>query len=300
MARLSRPDLGKLKLGRRQPAANTRPAAKGPATTKGRAPTKSTAGTRGTTPAKGVKGTAGTKAAAAGKGSGAKGQPKAKGERWARLKQLRVAFDMTRKSDRRLVPYLLAALLGPIVVLVAVGLLIHHVVYLGALSVLIGLTLAMAVFGRRASKAMFSQVEGQAGAALAILQSMRGDWRVTPVVALTTSQDMVHRVLGRPGVILVGEGSPRRLGPLLGQEKKKVGRLVGDTPVYDVIVGDEEGQVELRKLQNHFVKLPRNITPKQVNALDTRLAALGGMKVPMPKGPLPKGARVPRGPKGPR
>ncbi len=270
MARLSRPDLGKLKLGRRN-----QPAAKAGTIAKGRP-----AGNPGARPK-----------------TGAKGAGKATAERWARLKQLRVAFDMTRKGDPRLVPYLLAALLGPLVVGVVVGVLIHHVVYLTFVSLLLALTLAMVVFGRRASAAMFSQVEGQTGAALAILQSMRGDWRVTPVVALTTTQDMVHRVVGRPGVILVGEGSPRRLGPLLGQEKKKVGRLVGDTPVYDVIVGDEEGQVGLRKLQNHFVKLPRNITPKQVNALDTRLSALGGMKVPMPKGPMPKSARTAGGAK---
>jgi hypothetical protein len=267
MARLPKPSLGKLRPGRRK--------ADGPAAKAGGRPKPTSAGK-------------------------AKGEGQAKPERGARLKQLWTAFQMTRRSDPRLVPYLLAALLGPIVGLVAVGILIHKVVYLSLVSVLIGLTLAMVVFGRRASAAMFAQVEGQPGAALAILQSMRGDWRVTPVVALTTGQDMVHRVLGRPGVVLVGEGSPRRLRPLLGQEKKKVGRLVGDTPVYDLIVGDEEGEVSLRKLQNHFVKLPRNITPKQVNALDTRLAALGGMKVPMPKGPLPKGARVARGPKAQR
>ncbi|MDP9219156.1 MAG: DUF4191 domain-containing protein [Actinomycetota bacterium] len=265
MARLSKPDLGKLKLGRKPG---------------GSAP----------------------KATAAARGGAAKKdkEAKPKAERGARFKQLWVAFKMTRENDPRLVPYLLAALIGPIIVFVVVGILIGHWLYLTFVGILIAFTLAMAVFGRRASKAMFAQVEGQPGAALAILQSMRGDWRVTPVVALTTNQDMVHRVLGRPGVILVAEGSPRRLRPLLGQEKKKVGRLIGDTPVYDVIVGDEEGQVGLRKLQNHFVKLPRNITPKQVNALDTRLSALGGMKVPMPKGPVPKGARVARGPKAPR
>lgn len=270
MARLPKPDVGKLRLGRKAPADGSKAAAGSNAAGKAAAGTKS------------------------------RGGAKPKAERGARLKQLRVAFDMTRKSDPRLVPYLLAALLGPIVVFVAVGLLIHHVLYLSFVGLLIALTVTMAVFGRRASAAMFSQVEGQPGAALAILQSMRGDWRVTPVVAVTTGQDMVHRVLGRPGVILVGEGSPRRLRPLLGQEKKKVGRLVGDTPVYDVIVGEEEGQVDLRKLQNHFAKLPRNINPKQVNALDTRLSALGGMKVPMPKGPMPKGVRVARGAKAQR
>ncbi len=228
----------------------------------------------------------------AGAKAGAGAKPKA--PRGERAKQIRAAFDLTRKRDRKLVPLMLLAFLLPVVAAVVVGLLAGHLVYFLVLSVFLGLTLAVVVFGRRASSAMFAQVEGQTGAALAILQSMRGDWRVTPVVAATATQDMVHRVVGRPGVVLVGEGSARRLVPLLGQEKKRVGRLIGDTPVYDVIVGDEDGQVSIRKLQNHFVKLPRNITPKQVNALDTRLSALGGMKVPMPKGPMPKGARIPK------
>ncbi len=249
--------------------------------------------------AAGKGGTAG-KGAAPGKGSAA-GKPagKPKAPRGERRKQLRAAFDLTRKRDRRLVPYMLLAFLLPVAVAVLIAIFAGHWIYLIVLGIVLGFTLAMLVFGRRASSAMFAQVEGQTGAALAILQSMRGDWRVTPVVAATAAQDMVHRVVGRPGVVLVGEGSPRRLALLLGQEKKRVGRLVGDAPVYDVVVGDEEGQVSIRKLQNHFVKLPRNITPKQVNALDTRLAALGGMKVPMPQGPLPKGARVPRGAKTP-
>ncbi|MDQ6873525.1 MAG: DUF4191 domain-containing protein, partial [Actinomycetota bacterium] len=147
----------------------------------------------------------------------AKGTKPPKAERGQRLKQIRTAFDMTRRQDRRLIPYMLIAFLAPVLIMVTVGLFTGHLVYLSVLSVVIGFTLTVIVFGRRASSAMFSQVEGQPGAALAILQSMRGDWRVTPVVAVTTGQDMVHRVLGRPGVVLVGEGSPRRLGPLLGQ-----------------------------------------------------------------------------------
>jgi F0F1-type ATP synthase assembly protein I len=225
----------------------------------------------------------------------------AKGRRREQFKQLRAAFDLTRRNDPRAVPYLIAALLGPIVVGVVLGLVTGVLIFGILLGILVGLTAAMLVFTRRATKAAFAQVEGQTGAALAVLQSMRGDWRVSPAVAVTGNQDMVHRVLGRPGVVLVAEGPSRRVGALLGQEKKRVGRLVGDTPVYDIVVGDDEGQVSLRKLQQHFVKLPRNITAKQVNDLDKRLQALGGMNVPLPKGPLPKGARMPKGmPRGGR
>ena len=103
---------------------------------------------------------------------------------------------------------------------------------------------------------------------------------------------MVHRVLGRPGVVLVAEGAPHRVKNLLAQEKKRVARVVGETPIYDVIVGTEEGQVPLRKLQSHLMKLPRNISTAQVDTIDNRLAALASRGAALPKGPMPQGAKM--------
>ena len=82
--------------------------------------------------------------------------------------------------------------------------------------------------------------------------------------------------------------------PLLAQEKKRTARLVGDVPIYDVIVGNGDGQVPLGKLERHLNKLPANITAKQMDSLESRLAALGtksGM-AQMPKGPLPTQAKM--------
>jgi len=79
----------------------------------------------------------------------------------------------------------------------------------------------------------------------------------------------------------------------MAQEKKRVARIAGDTPIYDVLLGDDEGQIPLRRLSNHLVKLPRNLSQAQVNALDKRMAALGGTKTaPLPKGPMPTRARM--------
>ena len=63
-----------------------------------------------------------------------------------------------------------------------------------------------------------------------------------PAVAVTKNQDLVHRVVGRPGVILVGEGNNQRVRHLLGVEKKKHARVVGEVPIFDIVVGptDEE------------------------------------------------------------
>jgi len=147
----------------------------------------------------------------------------------------------------------------------------------------------MTIAGRRASSMAFSRIEGQPGAAFAVLGSMRGDWRVTQAVEFTRSFDLVHRVIGRPGVILVAEGKGAKPRELIGTHARKVRRVVGDKPIYDVVVGDGEGQVPLRGLQAHMLKLPRNLTPKEVNELESRLKAMGGASMPIPKGPMPRG-----------
>lgn len=214
--------------------------------------------------------------------------------RRARLQQIRTAFTMTRKSDPRLVPLLAIAFLVPFVLVLLLGILVGHPWIFGFFGFLIALIALVAVFGRRVQRNAFTQVEGQIGAAAAVLDNMRGDWRVTPAVGFNREQDLVHRVLGKPGIVLVGEGSPSRVRSLIGNEKRRLARFIGDTPVYDVVVGEGDGQVPLRGLQKHFIGLPNNVKPKDVNILDRKLKAMAPA-LPIPKGPVPGGGRMPRG-----
>ncbi len=201
---------------------------------------------------------------------------------------------MTRKQDPKAVPLILGPALGILVILVVVGILIGQVVLFSIVGVLVAIITGTAIFGRRATKTMYAQVEGRPGAAAAILQGMRGDWRVTPAVGFTRNQDLVHRVIGRPGVVLVGEGtSPQAIRQLIVDQKRRVGRVAPDTPVYDLIVGDGDGQVSIRKLQQHIMKLPRNLKKTEINGVEGRMKALGGANIPIPKGPIPQ--RMPRG-----
>lgn len=247
------------------------------------------------------KGTAGrgtAKGASKGSGGGAAARgaaeppKKAKQPRGAKLKQIRQAFTLTRQNDPKVLPLLLAAFFGTFALLLAIGFVIGHPIYLGVLGFLLALVVTAFVFGKRVQATAFSQVEGQLGAAAAVLSGMRGDWRVTPAVGFTREQDLVHRVLGTPGIVLVGEGAQNRTRNLVATERKRLSRLVGDTPVYDVTVGDGEGQVPLRGLEKHFLKLPKNIKGKQVNELDRKLKAIAAPPLPIPKGPMP--GRVPR------
>ena len=233
------------------------------------------------------------------KSSSAPGKGKAKPPRGARFAQIKTAWTMTRRADPRLLPLTLAALLAPLALAVVLGLLVGPLWFWLPLGFVAALLAATLVFGRRVQKAAFAGVEGQPGAAAAVLNAMRGDWRIAPAVGINREQELVHRVLGRPGLVLVAEPGPNGVHKgtrnLIGAEKKRLTRVVGDTPVYEVLVGDGEGQVPLRGLEKHFLKLPRNIKPKRVNELDAMLKALPSNPLPIPKGPLPKGARVPRG-----
>ena len=205
---------------------------------------------------------------------------------------------MTRQVDPLVGWVTLAAGFVTFAVLLAIGFLFDVPVYLGLLGLMLGLLAATIVFGRRAEKAAYAQVEGQPGAAAAALNMLRRGWTVTPGVAVSRSQDVVHRAVGRPGVVLVGEGAPSRVGNLLAAERKKVARYLPDIPVYDVQAGNDEGQVPLRKLNRHISKFPRNLKNPQVSEVNRRLKALGTMNLPIPKGPMPKGMRMPRGPRG--
>jgi hypothetical protein len=173
-----------------------------------------------------------------------------------------------------------------------IGILLSSPFLVIPIAVLLGLLAALIIFGRRAQGTAYRQVEGQPGAASWVLEGMRGDWRVTSGVAGNRELDAVHRVLGRPGIVLVGEGSPQRVRGLIAQEKRRIAKVVGDTPIYDVTVGDGEGQVPLKKLSAHVMKLPRNLSAAEVNALGKRMSALGGARMPVPGGPLPGGRQM--------
>jgi len=179
-----------------------------------------------------------------------------------RIKQLRMAAGLVNRTNRWALPLCGLAVVGVIAVFVVVGLITGLVAFLTPLGVLLGLTAGMILFGRYAQSA----------------------------------QDVVHRAVGKPGVVLVGEGSPSRLPSLLAAEKKRVSRVAHDVPIYDFQVGDEEGQVPIRRLQRKLMRLPRNLKGPAVAELNYRLRALPA-NLQAPKGPMPKTGRMPKPPR---
>jgi hypothetical protein len=210
------------------------------------------------------------------------------------IRNIRQAFTLTREKDPKFVPYLVlfSVLAAAAVYLIAYLFTDSYYVPI-PLAIIFAVFIGMLVFSRRAQRSMFAQAEGQAGAAGWMLQQqLRGDWRLTQAVAGTTQLDAVHRLVGRPGVVLVGEGAPHRVRGLLAQEKKRTARVVGDTPIYDITIGTEEGDLRLSKLNRYLLKLPANLSKEQVGTLEKRLSALGGARAPVPQGPMPQGTKM--------
>jgi len=160
--------------------------------------------------------------------------------------------------------------------------------------ILLGVLVMVVFSAGRAVSAVLGH-RGQPGAAAAVLENMRGSWTVTPAIAANRNMDVVHRAVGKPGVILVGEGSPTRLASLLAAEKKRVARVAYEVPIVEFQVGSGEGQVPISKLQRKIMRLPRQLKPEAISDLNHRLKALQP-SLQAPKGPLPKNARQPRCP----
>jgi len=214
-----------------------------------------------------------------------------------RLKQIVQTYKMTRRVDSKVGLVLAAVGIVTFGVVLAIGFLIGHPIYAGILGFLLAFLAMAVIFGRRAERAAFGQLEGQPGAAAAVLENVGRGWSVTPAVAMNKSQDLVHRAVGKAGIVLVAEGNPNRVKSLLAAEKRKMARVVLDVPVTDIIVGTGEGEVPLKKVRTTLLKLPRVLPGPKVTEVNDRLRALGDLmkNMPVPKGPMPKGMRMPKG-----
>ena len=213
-----------------------------------------------------------------------------------RLKQIRMVAKLVNQQNKRALPITFGAAAGVIVVFVLIGLFVGPLALFIPVGVLLGLITAMILFGRFAQQAQYSAIDGQLGAAAAVLQNMRGDWTVTPAVAGNRTMDVVHRAVGRPGVVLVGEGVPSRVAGLLAAERKKTERVAHGVPITEFQVGSGEGQIPVSKLQSSIMKVPGTLKAPAVSDLNYRLKALQP-SMQAPKGPMPKGARQPKMPR---
>ncbi|MEI7930714.1 MAG: DUF4191 family protein [Actinomycetes bacterium] len=217
------------------------------------------------------------------------------GEKQGQMQVLKDAFRLTRKHKP--IAFLWMAL-GFVVVLCAgiiVGSKLNHPVYFTLISLPLAVLVAFFLFTRQANTAAFLSIQDQLGAGASVLMAIRKGFTTTAAVNVSRNQDMVHRSVGRPGIVLVGEGTPA-VRSLLQDEYRKMERFVPGVPLTQVVIGDGSDQVSLRKLQKHLKKLPKKLSKDQVREVRNRLKAVGGLNMPIPKGPMPmnRNAKIPK------
>jgi len=215
-----------------------------------------------------------------------------------KMKQIGLVFSYTAKRDKWFIPLVAAVTLIPVALAVMLGLIGWGWLWL-PVGIMLALLGTLIVLNLRSNAAMMTEAEGQPGAAASIVQSMRGNWRVTPAISSTTDFDMVHLVIGRPGVILLGEGQPQRVRSMISQEKRRLSKVIGSAPLYDFHIGTGDDDLPIRRLRTTLTRLPPNLKPKDVNALEKRLTALSA-RPQIPRGAIPKNMRPPKMPRSPR
>lgn len=219
-----------------------------------------------------------------------------------RIKQMWDVFQMTRRYDKRIVPLLILGFLGP----VALGLVLAFTLsrnepfglalYILA-GVLGGVLVVLIVLGRRAERAAYSQIAGQPGAVGAVLKSsVRRGWQASemPVNVSPRTQDAVYRAIGRGGVALIGEGPKSRTQKMLEDERRTVARVLPNVPVTFLYVGPDEDSVPLYKLAGRLRRIKPALRRSEIMAVSNRLASLTKPPMGIPKGIDPNRVRAQR------
>lgn len=161
-----------------------------------------------------------------------------------------------------------------------------------------GLLVGMVVMSKRAERNAYIQIEGQAGAVGAVLDSqIRRRWKAqsTPVAVNAKTREAVYRMIGPAGVVLIGEGASARVTQMLEDESRKVSRSVPGVTVHKLRVHVDNGGIRLHALLKNVYKLKKSINRSEVTAVSNRLSALAGNgALPIPKGIDPNKLRAPK------
>ncbi|WP_402464702.1 DUF4191 domain-containing protein [Isoptericola aurantiacus] len=218
---------------------------------------------------------------------------KPKKQRW--YHQVWAAYQMTRRQDPMVTWIMLAVFLGILAIALLIGFLAGHWIYATVVGLPFALLGSMFVLTRKAERAAYTQIEGQPGAVRAALGTVRGGWNFEDEpVSVNRQQDLVFRGIGRPGVVLVSEGPSHRVQRMLADERKRTVRVLPNVPVTTIQVGSEEGQVALPKVARKVQRMKKQLTRAEAAEIGKRLKALGGVKLPVPKGVDPLNARPDR------
>lgn len=209
---------------------------------------------------------------------------------WGWFRQLRETWRVTVEADPQTQWLVIGGGVGVAAAVTLVGIFLPPWWMWLITGIMAGLVAALYLLLNRARKATYKRYAGKPGSAeVAFSMLDKKKWDYAAGITATRQLDVVHRVVGQPGIVLIGEGSPARLKAVLASEAKKHEQVAYGVPVTTVLMGDGPGQVPLEKLADHLKKAPKAIKPVQLTEVKQRLRALDAVrpKVPLPRGPMP-------------
>lgn len=216
--------------------------------------------------------------------------------RWYKL--IGQAYTTTAPHDKLLLPYLIIAFVAPIAVGVVVGILIGGpiaIVYSSIFGLVTGVLVALFTLTRRFEKNAYARMEGVVGGSLAVAQSIRSGWAFeeNPEAVDNKGRAVVFRGVGKGGIVLLAEGGGAA-HRLVDASSKRFAKVVPGVPVRAIYVGKGDGQVPLTKLSKEIRKGKTVLSRGERDQVAHRLRAIGGAKLPVPKGVDPMRARPDR------
>lgn len=210
---------------------------------------------------------------------------------WGRWRQFVEAYKRTAEVDPATTWWMLGVGLAVVAVIIVLGLVTKLAWWAFVpLALISGVLAAMLILTRRMKFAMVKRYEGQPGSAEVALQLLNNKkYTYEMGIAANRNLDLVHRVVGPGGIVLIGEGAMSRVKPLIQGEARKHEQVSYGTPVTQVVLGKGDGQVRLGDLEKYIKALPKALQPHQVTEVRQRLRALDAVrpKAPLPKGPMP-------------
>ena len=185
----------------------------------------------------------------------------------------------------------LAMLMFCLVASVSVGRTVFYLV----LAASAGMLLATTLLTRMANKAMYKQLEGVKGNVYAILRSIKRGWIIEEEpVAFNRKQDLVYRLVGRPGIVLISEGPSSRAAELLNEQERKCHRVAPSVPIHKIQSGQGKDQVPISKLLKTINRLKKQISKDEVPIVGQRLQSLQNKAYRLPGGVDPNKAKINR------
>jgi len=203
--------------------------------------------------------------------------------------------------DPKAVPFAIAIGIASFVLITVLGVFISAGAFLGiviwaVLGIVTGYLSALLTLTRRANTAIFTKYANEPGRiSLTVGTLTRRVYKGTnqPVAVNARTKDLVFRIVGPAGVVLLGEGAKNSTQQLLEDERRKVQRVASGVTVH-TFYSSEDGQgVPLAVLHKKVSKLKRTLTKNEIRAVQNRLAAMdsrGGL--PIPKGVDPNKIRA--------